>query len=188
MCFRARVQDIDFTAKNLNVRDRNGAFVDSGDIPPIAHVHTSRCCLRNVSLNRLLTDTTRWCTVDKALFVRSSMLCDADNAALQITRLCGMQGAMAELTPLVVTATCRLSGIASRLVRTVVEHAKKNGARFLSARPAARNQDVDGKPAWSFTASHCDPEGRSSPVQPTSLPSRLTGKLSFQETSWTKTI
>ena len=53
-----------------------------------------------------------------------------------------VRGEEAEIEPVIVTAACRSRKIGGRLVREAVAHARKQGIRFLSARPVARNVEA----------------------------------------------
>jgi GNAT superfamily N-acetyltransferase len=47
-----------------------------------------------------------------------------------------------EIEPVIVTASFRNRGIGTRLVKYVVEEAKRRGMRFLKVRPVARNKEA----------------------------------------------
>ena len=53
-----------------------------------------------------------------------------------------VHGSEAEVEPVVVTASCRSRGIGGMLITEAIAHAKKNGVRFLSTRPVARNAEA----------------------------------------------
>lgn len=62
----------------------------------------------------------------------------------QVVGMAGLivHGEEAEVEPVVVTATRRSGGIGGMLVRYAIDHAKKNGIRFLSVTPVARNAEA----------------------------------------------
>ena len=62
----------------------------------------------------------------------------------QVVGMAGLivQGEEAEVEPVVVSVAHRSRGIGGLLVRQAVEHARKNGVRFLSVRPVARNAEA----------------------------------------------
>lgn len=53
-----------------------------------------------------------------------------------------VRGEEAEIEPVIVTTTCRSRKIGGKLVKEAVAYARKQGVRFLSARPAARNVEA----------------------------------------------
>ena len=62
----------------------------------------------------------------------------------KISGFCGLfsYGEEGELEPVIVAKSSRNKGIGTRLIRHVVNEAKKRNIRYLSIRPVARNKDA----------------------------------------------
>ena len=62
----------------------------------------------------------------------------------KVVGLCGLfsYGEEGEIEPVVVAASSRNKGIGTRLIRYVVDEAKKRNIRYLSIRPVARNKEA----------------------------------------------
>ena len=53
-----------------------------------------------------------------------------------------LEGAEAELEPVVVLTRCRNRGVGTRLIEFLIDEARRRGARSLSVRPVARNAEA----------------------------------------------
>ena len=87
-------------------------------------------------------ESSRWLdTLRKSYEYSGTWIAEVDG---QIVGLAGLlaNGEEGRIEPVIVSSSCRNNGIGARLVRHLVEVAKKKNIRFLSIQPTARNEEA----------------------------------------------